>query len=59
MSPVALECRSLGYPCEWALRGGSPQELVDRARDHFRCAHSMPDLSAEMLGRIDGAIHPV
>lgn len=58
MSQVAFECRSLGFACEWALRGGSKGELLERVREHARCAHNMPEVPADLLPKIEGAIHP-
>jgi predicted small metal-binding protein len=59
MSQVAFECRSIGLPCEWALRTETPREILDRVREHAKCAHNMPELSTELVSKIQGAIHPV
>ena len=59
MPQVAFECRSLGFPCEWALLGDSPSEVMQRVRDHARCAHSLPDLPADLVTKVESAIHPV
>ena len=58
MSHVAFECRSLGFPCEWALRGDSPSEVMERVRDHARCAHNLAELPADVVQKVESAIHP-
>jgi predicted small metal-binding protein len=58
MSQVAFECRSIGFPCEWALRSDSAKEIVDRVREHAKCAHKMPELSADLVSKVEAAIHP-
>jgi predicted small metal-binding protein len=59
MTQVAFECRSVGFSCEWALRGDSAREIVDRVREHAKCAHNMPELPADLVSKVEGAIHPV
>jgi predicted small metal-binding protein len=58
MTKVAFECQSLGLPCEWAMRGDSAQEIVDRVREHAKCAHNMPELPTDLLAKVEAAIHP-
>ncbi len=58
MSQVAFGCSSLGFPCEWATRGSTPQEIVERVREHARCAHKMTDLSPDVIQRVESAIRP-
>ncbi len=58
MPQVAFECRSLGFPCEWALKGSSTNEVLDRVREHARCAHNMPEVPSDLLPKIQAAIHP-
>ena len=58
MARVAFECRSIGFPCEWALRSDSTHEVIDRVREHAKCAHNMPELSADLLSKVEAAIHP-
>lgn len=58
MPQMAFECRSIGFPCEWALRGDSAHEIVDRVREHAKCAHNLPELSADLVSKVEGAIHP-
>ncbi len=58
MSKVAFACASLGFSCEWALRAGSSEELLDRVREHARCAHKLTDLSPELVQRVEAGIHP-
>jgi predicted small metal-binding protein len=58
MPQVAFECRSIGFSCEWAMRGDSAQEVTDRVREHAKCAHNLPELSPEVLGKVEAAIHP-
>jgi predicted small metal-binding protein len=58
MSSVAFECRSIGFPCEWALRGSSAPEILVRVREHAKCAHQMPELAPDLVPRIEAAIHP-
>ncbi len=58
MSAVKFECRSLGFPCEWALRAGSKAEIVERVREHARCAHNMGELSTDLLVKVEHAIVP-
>ncbi|HLY77374.1 MAG TPA: DUF1059 domain-containing protein [Thermoplasmata archaeon] len=58
MSQVAFECRSIGFPCEWALRADSPREVLDRVREHAKCAHSMPELTPDLVSRVGAAVHP-
>ncbi len=57
MGEVAFECRSLGLPCEWALRAGSRAEIVERVREHALCAHKMSELAPDVLERVESAIH--
>ena len=57
MGEVAFECRSLGFPCEWALRAGSPAEIVERVREHAQCAHKMSELAPDVRHRVEAAIH--
>ena len=55
MGTVAFECRSLGYPCEWALLAGSHAEVVERFREHAQCAHKLSEISPELLQRIESS----
>ncbi len=57
LTQFAFECRSLGNPCEWALRTPTREEIVERIRVHARCAHNLPDLPADVARRVDAAIH--
>lgn len=57
MSTVAFECRSVGFTCEWALRAGSKAEVVERMREHARCAHGMSDLPSELVPKVEAAVH--
>lgn len=57
MSQVAFECRSLGFPCEWAMRSGAATEVLERVRDHAKCAHNLPELPADLVAKIEAAIH--
>ncbi len=56
MSDLKFECRSLGNACEWALRASSREEVLERVRDHARCAHNLPDLPPELVGKVEAAI---
>jgi predicted small metal-binding protein len=58
MSSVKFECRSLGLPCEWALQSPSKEEIVERIKEHARCAHNMGELSPEMRSKVEAAIAP-
>lgn len=57
MSAWAFECRSLGFPCEWALRAASKAEIVERVREHARCAHGMAELPSEMVPKVEASVH--
>jgi predicted small metal-binding protein len=57
MPQVAFECRSIGFPCEWALHGDTAHEIVDRVREHAKCAHNLPDLSPDLVTKVEAAIH--
>ena len=57
MAEVAFECRSLGYPCEWALRAGSTAEILARVQEHAQCAHKQSEISPELRQRVEAAIH--
>ncbi len=56
MSQLKFECSSLGFACEWALRADTRQEIVERVREHARCAHNLPELPGELLGKVESAI---
>jgi predicted small metal-binding protein len=58
MADVVFECRSVGLSCEWALRSDSARGVVDRFREHAKCAHSMPELSTEFVRQIESAVRP-
>ncbi len=58
MSAVKFECQSLGFPCEWALRANSAEEIVERVREHARCAHQLPELPEDLLGKVRATITP-
>lgn len=58
MSSLKFECRSLGFPCEWALRAPSKAEIIERVRDHARCAHNMGEISPDLLAKVEAAIVP-
>lgn len=58
MSPVKFECRSIGYECEWALRAASREEVLERVREHSRCAHNLSEIPPEVVGKIESAIQP-
>ncbi len=58
MPEVAFECRSVGFPCEWALRAPSPVEVVRRMSEHIRCAHALPELSPDLRARVEAAVRP-
>lgn len=51
----ALECRDLGFSCEWQVRATSPAELEARFREHAKCAHPTADTGASLSARIERA----
>lgn len=53
---IAFECRSVGYPCEWALVARSRAEVIDRFREHAQCAHKLSELSPELLRTIESSL---
>ncbi len=58
MSKLGFECHALGFPCEWALRSDSARDVVDRVREHARCAHNLAELPPDVLAKVEGAIPP-
>ncbi len=54
-----LACRDLGFSCEWAVRATAKSEVESRFRDHLKCAHGEPVLSADLARRIADATHPI
>jgi predicted small metal-binding protein len=54
----SFDCRDVGYSCEWRLRAPSVAEIQARFREHARCAHQLPEVSADLLGRVGGAARP-
>lgn len=58
MTQVMFECRSVGFPCEWALRAPTSDEVVRRMSEHVRCAHGLPELSPPLQAQVRAAVHP-
>jgi predicted small metal-binding protein len=52
---VALECRDLGYPCEWSARTSSSSELLARFADHAKCAHAIDPVPPELAAKVEKA----
>jgi predicted small metal-binding protein len=58
-SRVALACRDLGFACEWATEGTSPEDLAERARAHYACAHPSFLAGKDADERLRQAVHPL
>ncbi|MGC2288261.1 MAG: DUF1059 domain-containing protein [Thermoplasmata archaeon] len=59
MPDVAYACRSTGGSCEWALEADSAETILQRAADHQKCAHHVPELTDELRQKISAAIRTV
>ena len=53
---VRFECRSLGNACEWALAARTTEEVLERVRDHMRCAHAQPELPADLASQVRASV---
>jgi predicted small metal-binding protein len=59
MGRLSFACRSTGEVCEWALEADYADLILQRAAEHEKCAHHVPELSAEQRRRISDAIRAV
>lgn len=55
MSKV-LRCNDLMPGCNWVGKGESESDVLMQAAEHAKTAHSMTDISPEMLASVRGAI---
>jgi len=51
-----VRCRQLGVDCDFEARGATEKEVLDRAAEHGRTAHGIPDLTPELLMLLIGSI---
>jgi predicted small metal-binding protein len=55
----SLECRDLGWPCEWAARTTTNAELLARFAEHAKCAHAIDPLPLELAAKVQIATRTV
>jgi len=51
-----LRCNDLMPGCNWEGRGDSEAEVLMQAAEHAKSAHSMTDITPEMISMVRGAI---
>ena len=51
-----LRCNDLMPGCNWEGRGESEAEVLMQAAEHAKTAHSLTDISPEMISKVRGAI---
>ncbi|MCL5744330.1 MAG: DUF1059 domain-containing protein [Acidobacteria bacterium] len=56
MSKV-VKCRDVGVDCDFAARGETEQEVMQRCADHARKEHGMKEIPPELAQKVKSAIH--
>jgi predicted small metal-binding protein len=51
-----LRCGDLMPGCTWEGRGSTEEEVLMQAAEHAKSAHSLTDISPEMVSQVRGAI---
>jgi len=51
-----LRCNDLMPGCPFEARGNSEESVLAQAAEHARTAHSMTEISQEMISKVRGAI---
>lgn len=52
-----LRCNDLMPGCPFEAHGNSEAEVLAQAADHAKTAHSISEISPEMMAQVRGAIH--
>jgi predicted small metal-binding protein len=51
-----FRCRDIGNSCGFEVRGGSEEEVLQKAEEHAKTAHSMTDKTKRLVDRLRIAI---
>jgi len=52
-----LECADVALGCDFEIRGESEHDVLRKAAQHAKTAHSMESIPPDMLAKIKSAIH--
>ena len=56
MSKV-LRCREVGLDCDFEARGETQQEVLTKAAEHARKDHGLTEIPAELMSKVQSAVH--
>ena len=51
-----FRCKDIGNSCGFEVRGGSEEEVLQKAEEHAKTAHSMNDRTKKLVERLCIAI---
>ena len=51
-----FRCKDIGNSCGFEVRGGSEEEVLQKAEEHAKAAHSMNDKTRRLVERLRIAI---
>jgi predicted small metal-binding protein len=51
-----LNCRDVGVDCDFVAQGETPEEVLEKARQHARKDHGFPDIPPELVEKAKAAI---
>ncbi len=51
-----LRCRDLGMDCDFVIRAGTEQEVLQQAAAHAQTVHNMKDMPPEVVAKARAAI---
>lgn len=56
MSKV-LRCKDVGMDCDFEVHAETEQEIIQKAGEHAKAKHNMPEISEEVLAKVRSVIH--
>ena len=51
-----LRCRDVGVDCDFACRGATVEEVLQKAAEHARKDHGFPDIPPDLVAQVRAAI---
>jgi predicted small metal-binding protein len=51
-----LRCRDVGVDCDFVARGGTVEEVMEKAKDHACSDHGFRGIPPELAGKVMAAI---
>jgi predicted small metal-binding protein len=55
MSKV-LKCREVGMDCDFEARGETEQQVMQKAAEHAKSEHQIPEITPELAVKVKSAI---